>query len=280
MTDHLGDIWLVLNQAVDYETDGGTISVTVTVTDSDGLTGMAEVDVAVVNVNEPPTIGFDGDSETPDGHPAVSTVDEHIDGDFTPVPVGLVTVSDPEQALTADDITVGDDRFSLMTDAFGGIWLMLNEGLDADVEGGGSVSVMLSVADASGLTAETEAVITVNNINESPTISVQTGVVPAADGGAGASGAINENIADGFPAYEIIVSDPEDDLTAANVAIDDDRFIVKTDSEGGLWAFLNEAVNFEELDDDDDESVTHPHHCHSDRFGRCIRDADRDCHHQ
>ena len=32
-----------------------------------------------------------------------------------------------------------------------------------------------------------------------------------------------------------------------DVAIDDTRFIVKADSEGGLWAFLNEEVNYEEL---------------------------------
>ena len=247
MTDHLGGIWLVLNEAADYETDGGSLMVTVTVTDSDGLSAETTVEVAVVNVNEAPTIAFDGDSETPDGMPAVSTIDEHVgDGDFTPVPVGLVTASDPEDTITAEHITVGDDRFSLMTDEFGGIWLMLNEGLDADVEGGGSVTVMLTVTDASGLTAETEAAITVNNINEAPTLVVRPGVVPAADGGAGASGALDENTMG--PAYEIIITDPEDDLTADNVTIDDARFEVKADSEGGLWAFLKDEVNFEGAD--------------------------------
>ena len=247
-TDEAGHIWLVVTQAADYETDGDTLSVTLTVTDSDNLSAETTVDVAVVNVNEAPTIEFDGDSETPDGMPAVSTIDEHVgDGDFTPVPVGLVTASDPEQgSITADNIEVSDSRFSLMTDDFGGIWLMLNEGLDADVEGGGSVTVMLTATDASGLTSETEAVITVNNINEAPTIIVREGVVPAADGGAGASGALDENATG--PAYEIIISDPEDDLTADNVTIDDARFEVKVDSEGGLWAFLKDEVNFEGAD--------------------------------
>ena len=51
------------------------------------------------------------------------------------------------------------------------------------------------------------------------------------------------------PVYQIKIADQEDDLTLADVAIDDDRFIVKGDSEGGLWAVLNEEVNYEELGD-------------------------------
>ena len=246
LTDADGGIWLVLNEAADHEVDGDSISVTVTVTDSDGLSASTSVDVAVVNINEGPSISV-MDGETPDGMPAVAMVDEHIDGEFMPVPVGEVIVSDPEQMLTEANITVSDDRFGLVTDALGGIWLVLNEGLDADVEGGGSVTVMLGVADSGGLMAETEVTVTVNNINEGPTIMLQEGVTPAADGGLGASGTVDEND-DIAIVYEIIVSDPEDDLTADNIMIDDERFATFTDSEGGLWVALVDPVNYEEED--------------------------------
>ena len=239
MTDHLGGIWLVLNEAADYETDGGTLTVTVTVTDSDGLMSTAEVAVAVGNVDENPSISV-MDGETPEGLPAVSVIEEDATG-----PVGAVTVSDPEGTLGEADIEVSDERFAIMTDALGGLWLVLNEGIDADALEDGTVSLTLTVTDSAGHTAEAEVLITITDINEPPTITVEPGVVPAADGGAGASGAIAENATG--PVYEIKVADQEGDLTKDNVTIDDTRFIVKGDSEGGLWAVLNEEVNYEEL---------------------------------
>lgn len=247
-TDDNGSIWLVVNEAPDYEMDGDSISVTVTVTDSDGLTAMVDVDVAVANVNEAPTISVK-DGETADGKPAKSVVDEHVDGmgDFMPVAVGEITLSDPEQTLTEDDITVtgGDGRFGVMSDGLGGIWLMLNKGLDADVEGGGSIMLTVSVEDDGGLMDSADVTITVNNINEMPTIMLQEGVTPADDGGVGASGTLDENAMG--PVYEIIVTDPEDDLMASNIAIDDKRFEVRTDSEDGLWVYLADPVNYEEV---------------------------------
>ena len=235
-TDAYGGIWLKLDEGVNFEAEE-SVDVTVTVTDSAGHPAEAVVTVRINDVNETPTISV-MDSETPEGDPAVSVIEENTTG-----PVGLVTVSDEEGMLTEDDITVSDGRFGLMTDAFGGIWLVLNEGIDADMEN--EVTVTLTVTDAGGLEATTDAVIGIGNVNEAPTLMVQPGVVPAADGGAGASGALDENATG--PAYEIIVSDQEDDLTAANVTISDERFEVKTDSEGGLWAFLKEEVNFEEV---------------------------------
>ena len=207
-TDAYGGIWLKLDEGVNFEAEE-SVDVTVTVTDSAGHTADAVVSVRINDVNEMPTISV-MDSETPEGDPAVSVIEENTTG-----PVGLVTVSDEEGMLTEDDITVSDGRFGLMTDAFGGIWLVLNEGIDADMEN--EVIVTLTVTDAGGLEATTDAVIGIGNVNEAPTLMVQPGVVPAADGGAGASGALDENTTG--PAYEIIVSDQEDDLTAANVMI-------------------------------------------------------------
>ena len=238
MTDAVGGIWLVLNEAADYETDGGNISVTVTVTDSDGLSAETMVDVAIVNVNEAPTITV-MDSETPEGMPAVSVVMEHVgDGEFTPVPVGEVMVSDPEQDLTEADITVHDSRFGLHTDDLGGIWLMLNEGLDADGEGGGTVTVKLTVADAGSLMDEAEAAITVSNVNEMPTIMLSPDGVTAEL--SQDEEAANNRLA------RIMVSDPEGDLTEDNISLSDGPFGVETDAVGAIWLTID-AVNFEEV---------------------------------
>ena len=248
--DDEGGLWLKLKDGVSLDFEAApSVDVTVTVTDSAGASASDTVTVNVGNVSEAPAITFDGDAETPDGAPAKSTVTEHAgDGEFEPVPVGEVRVSDPDgEALTIEHIKVDDDRFGLMPDDLGGIWLMLNEPLDADGEGGGEVTVKLTVTDGDGLTAEAEAVITVEGVNDSPTIMLREGVVPAADGGAGASGAIYEN--DTGAIYEIVVSDAEDDeIGAEDVKINDPRFEVRTDSEGGLWVFLKEPVNYEGAD--------------------------------
>ena len=243
---------------LDYEaTMDGTITLMVTASDGTNTSEGTAVVVTVTDVNEAPTISV-MDGETPDGMPAVSTVEEN-----TTAPVGLIVNSDPESGLSgpvtivtnadggyvvtdADGdqltFTVSDRRFSVKEDPLGGLWLVLNEGVDGDTES----EVMVTVTVSDGLLSTmADVTITITNVNEPPTITVEPGVVPAADGGDGASGAIAEN--DTGPVYEIIVSDPEDDLTLADVTIDDDRFIVKGDSEGGLWAVLNEEVNYEEV---------------------------------
>ena len=261
---------------LDYEaTMNGTITLMVTASDPAGNTseGTAVV-VTVTDVNEAPSIEVthypvdpdnpvdqeDLNAETPKGTRAFSTIEEESTG-----PVGLIVNSDPESSLSGrvtvvtnadgayivDDengnqltFTVSDPRFSVKEDPLGGLWLFLNEGVDADMEGGDSITVTVTVSDGEH-TAMTEATINITNVNEPPTITVEPGVAPAADGGAGASGLIAENATG--PVYEIIVADQEGELTEANVKIDDARFDVETDSEGGLWAVLNEEVNYEEL---------------------------------
>ena len=241
-TDHNGNVWLVVNAALDYEKDGDSVTVSVTVTDSGGLSSTADVDVIVTDVSEGPSI-FVMDGERSDGTAAVASVPEDR---VVPVPVGAIIASDPEQTITEADITISDSRFGLDTDEAGDIWLMLIEAIDPDAPGGGVVTLTVTVADAGGLAASAEVTITIENIDEPPTILVEPGVQPAADGGAGASGAINENATG--PVYRIRIDDPEDDLTANDVEIDDGRFIVESDSEGGLWVVLAEAVNYEEVE--------------------------------
>ena len=248
---------------LDYEDEAtmdGTITLMVTATDGVDTSEGTAVMVTVTDVNETPTISV-MDGETPNGMPALSTVYENTTG-----PVGEIVNSDPESGLSgpvtivtnadggyvvtdADGdqltFTVSDSRFIVKEDEFGGIWLVLNVAVDGDTES--EVPVTVTVSDGL-LSTMADVTITITDINEPPTITVEPGAaLPADDGGEGASGAIAEN--DTGPVYQINVADQEGELTEANVVIDDARFGVKTDSEGGLWAYLNEEVNYEELGD-------------------------------
>ena len=218
---------------LDHEASMGTITLMVTASDPAGNTseGTAVV-VTVTDVNEAPSISFDGsaETETQDGTPAVSTIEENDTG-----PVGLIVSSDPESGLNdgpfdvktnADGgyvvtdgdgnsltFTVSDSRFSVEADIIGGLVLFLNEGVDADMEGGDSITVTVTVTDGEH-TAMTEATITVTNVNEAPTIVLMDGKVPDGPGdavGPYASSTIYENGTG--PVAQIDVSDQEDGLS-------------------------------------------------------------------
>ena len=281
---------------LDYEaTMDGTITLMVTASDGTNTSEATAVVVTVTDVNEAPTISFDGSdgTETPDGTPAVSTIEENNMG-----PVGEIVSSDPESGLSGQvtvltnaeggyvvtdadgdslTFTVSDSRFSVKEDPFGGLWLFLNEGVDADMEGGDSITVTVTVSDGVNDPVMTEAIITITEVNEAPLIMLMDGKVPDGPGdaeGPYASKAIYENATG--PVAQIDVSDQEDGLSGpvtvtkdadgafvvedANgdqltFTISDARFIVKDDHLGGLWLVLNEGVNHE-MEDSIDVTVT------------------------
>ena len=122
-----GDYELRLTKPIDFESDAvmkdddftGYVEVVLQVTDeglngSDPITTTQTIKVMVVNEDEAPTISV-MDGMTPDGMPAVSSIDENsnMDGD---VPVGLITASDPENGDYGEadvDITGADaDSFT------------------------------------------------------------------------------------------------------------------------------------------------------------------------
>ena len=244
--DDEGGLWLKLKDGVSLDFEAApSVDVTVTVTDSAGASASETVTVNVLDVSEAPAIMFSGgdgteETEAPDGAAVNATVEEHTGGEeFEPALVGKVEVSDPDgEALAIGDIEVDDGRFDLVAigdDELGGIWLRLNEPLDADGEGGGEVTVKLTVTDGDGLTGEVDAVVTVEGVNDSPTIELRT----TED----ATGEISENATGAV--YEIVADDAEDEIGADHITIDDPRFEVRADDEGGLWAYLKDEVDYE-----------------------------------
>ena len=175
--------------SLDHETED-SVTVTVTVTDAGGLSASADAAVAVNNVNEGPSL------EVADG-----AVDENAAGAM----VGAVTASDPD----ADDTytySVSDERFEVADGM-----LKLKDGMSLDHETEDSVTVTVTVTDAGGLSASADAAVSVNNVNEGPSLEV-------------ADGAVDENAA-GAMVGAVTVSDPDADDTHTYV-VSDERFEV------------------------------------------------------
>ncbi len=231
-TDAQGRIWLMLDQAANYEQDGNTLSVTLTATDTGGLSTPVQFDLRIVDVNEAPTISVQ-DGETIDGVKAQSTIPENSTG-----PVGAITLTDPEETLDADDITLSDARFSVDTDAFGGLWLVLDQALDADIEE--SLTVTLSVVDGGGLASQADVTINVVGVNEVPTITVTDAT---RDDGTRARPVINENKTGAIGLITLI--DPEETLDATDITLSNTRFATETDAQGRIWLMLDQAADYE-----------------------------------
>jgi hypothetical protein len=124
--------------SLDHETED-SVTVMVTVTDSGGLSAEAETTVAVTAAAD-------------DG-----AIDENAMGAV----VGAVTGSDVDDGDTLT-YTVDDERFEVA----GGM-LQLKEGMSLDHETEDSVTVMVTVTDSGGLTAEASATVTVNDVTTS-----------------------------------------------------------------------------------------------------------------
>ena len=181
ITEHGGATWLTLKDGVslDFE-DTESVTVTVTVTDDGDPAESASVEymVTVTDVNEAPSIEV-ADGETPDGMAASSTVDENVEGAI----LGAITLSDPD-AGQMHTLTTSDERFVTKQDAEGGWWLALADGVSLDHEAGATVMVTVTVTDDGdpAMSASTEVTITVNDVNEAPTV---TGTVDAITGQSG-----------------------------------------------------------------------------------------------
>jgi hypothetical protein len=173
--------------------------------------------VTVSNVDEAPS--------APDVRDGPFSIDENSMGT---VITSLADSTDPE----GDNITysVDDERFEVTN----GLVLKLKDGMSLDHETDASVDLMLTASDPAGnMSGATTVTVTVNNVNEGPSVSA-------------AGGAVDEN-AMGAAAGAVEMSDPDagDTLT---VAVSDNRFEV-----GHGMLRLKEGMS---LDHETEDSVT------------------------
>ena len=161
----------------------------------------------ITDVNEAPSVMVQ-DGTTPGGVEASSTVDENVAGAI----LGEIVIEDPDDG---DMVTpsVTDDRFEVTQDDDGGWWLKLKDDASLNYEDSATVDVTVTVTDAAGLTAETVAMITVNDIGESPTAPMPRATELSVD----------ENVA-GDEVTVLDSSDPQGD--AFTFQVNDSRFEV------------------------------------------------------
>ena len=171
----------------DHET-AESVGVTVTTTDSGGLSTDQDFTVDINDINEGPS----------DVQLSNTAIDENVDG----ATVGTVSAVDPDAGDTIT-YTVSDDRFEVV-----GNELRVKSGTSFDHETTDAVDVTVTATDSGGLAAEQSFTIDINDINEGPT-DIQF-----------SDNSVDEN-ADGAVVAQLTAVDPDDGDTASFAITDD-----------------------------------------------------------
>ena len=155
-------------------------------------------------------------------------MDENADG-------GVVTSVATENATS---VTVSDDRFEVA-----GGNLKLAAGTTLDFETDTSPIEVTITASGDGASATHTVSVTINDVNEAPTISVADGTTPD---GMEAVSTVAENVT-GALLGEITLGDPDAGQTHT-LSTGDDRFVTKQDDAGGWWLALADdaSLSFED----------------------------------
>ena len=136
----------------------------------------------------------------------------------------------------ATETTVDNDHFEV---ADGNLKLKADSSLDFEAIEGGMLDVTIT-ASGDGESATHTVTITVNDVNEAPSIEVADGETPD---GMAASSTVDENV-EGAILGAITLSDP-DAGQMHTLTTSDDRFITKQDAEGGWWLALADGVSLD-----------------------------------
>jgi len=145
---------LVVAGPIDFEA-GATKQVVVQVKDPSGATYSEAFTVAVGNVNEAPT--------------SLSLVGTQVPENAPGAAVGTLSVMDPD-GETAFSFLVSDARFTV-SGAPGAYVLKLKDGVSLDHEVAGSVAFTVRAIDTGGESIVRPVTITVQDVNEAPTIT-------------------------------------------------------------------------------------------------------------
>jgi len=202
-----GQLKLKAGQSLDFEGEP-LVTVSVTATDTGGLSVAQAFDIAVTNVNEAPTaLALDN-----------ATVAENAAGAV----IGNVTVTDPD-AGDSHGFTVDDARFEVAAGQ-----LKLKAGETLDFEGEPLITVNVTATDQGNLSVAQAFDIAVTDVNEAPTALALDNATVAEN----AAGAVIGNVT---------VSDPDAGDTHG-FSVDDARFEVAA---GQLKLKAGETLDFE-----------------------------------
>ncbi len=173
-----GQLKLKAGESFDFEAwDGSPIEVTITASGA-GASAEHTVSVSITDVNESPSLSVMEGERVPGDAGALSslTVMENMMGSQLP-PLVKFEVMDPDAAdedllmgsMGKDAITLSDDRFEVIVDSEGSLWLALKSGASLDYEvDGSSVMVTVTFTDSAGNTAMTTVEVMVTDGNDAP----------------------------------------------------------------------------------------------------------------
>ena len=158
------ELRLKAGESLDHETES-SIEITVTVTDSGGLTDTENFTLEVTDVNEAPSnIQLDNLSVSENAAGAV---------------VGTLSASDPDDGDT-QSYTVSDARFEVVNNE---LRLKAGESLDHETES--SIDITVTVTDSGGLTDTENFILEVTDVNEAPS-NIQLDNLSVSENAAGA----------------------------------------------------------------------------------------------
>ena len=156
INDSTGQITVVANDSLDYETEQDySMEVVLTDRTSDGLTDKIEVEVLVIDVNEPPTVTGDVALSYPENTSSTRVLDRY-------------TASDPERDTIAWSVE-GTDANAFTIDSSGN----LRFSGEQDFETRGELSIVVVGTDGGEppLRDELPVTVTLTNIDEPPEIN-------------------------------------------------------------------------------------------------------------
>ncbi len=132
-----------------------TVSFDYQVEDGNGSVDTGTVSIQVTGTNDAPT--------------AVILSDSLVDENDAGAVIGTLTTTDVDTSDT-HSYTVSDNRFEVVEDGSGNMVLQLKDGVSLDHESEATVSVTVTSDDGHGGTVDQDFTITVNDLNESPTL--------------------------------------------------------------------------------------------------------------
>ena len=197
-----GQLQLVSGQSLDHETEP-TVTLEITATDGGGLAHTREFTLTVDDINETPT--------------SIAASNLSVDENSSGATIGVLSVTDPDdssESFGQHTFAVSDARF----DATGG-QLQLASGVSLDHETESTVSLDVTATDGGGLSITRTFVITVVDVNESPT-AIDIDNTSVIENSRGASIGV------------LTVTDPDDsasDFGTHVLVVDDSRFEVDGD---------------------------------------------------
>ena len=178
---------LKAGESLDCESEP-SVNLTVTATDAGGLACTRAFTIVVNNVNEAPALGD-----------AAFTVDENSAGGTV---VGDAVATDPEANVTGYTITAGNSSGAFAIDGSGRITVA--GGGPLDFESASQYVLTVEVQDVGGLAAAATITVTVNDVNEAPTLD-------------NAAFTVDENSASGTLVGEVAATDPEANITGYTI---------------------------------------------------------------